>query len=155
MAALELLMNQHRHAADLLERIRASKAHERVRYMGDLAEALTLHAALEEQYFYPFLRQRGFGDLADRSLAEHADTRRLVAEMLGMKKSDPRLEDTFLSLDHSVRKHVEEEEKDIFPRIRGFTEELNEVGRQMAEGLKSLKDQELLEFAEQQQLPGL
>ncbi len=155
MAALELLVNQHRHAADLLERIRASKSHERVRYMGDLAEALTLHAALEEQFFYPFLRNHGFADLADRSLAEHADTRRLVAEMLGMKKSDPRLEDTFLSLDHMVRKHVEEEEKDIFPRIRGFADELNELGRQMADALRGLKDQELLEFAEQEQLPGV
>ncbi len=155
MAALELLMNQHRHAADLLERIRAARAHEKVRYMGELAEALTLHAVLEEQYFYPFLRERGFSDLVERSLAGHADTRRLVAEMLSMKKSDPRLEDTCLSLDHAVRKHIEAAEKDIFPRIRGFTEELNEIGRKMAEGLQRLKDEELLEFAELQQLPAV
>ncbi|MGA9520141.1 MAG: hemerythrin domain-containing protein [Myxococcaceae bacterium] len=155
MAALELLMNQHRHAADLLERIRAASAHEKVRYMGDLAEALTVHAALEERYFYPFLRERGFSDMVDRALIQHADTRRLVAEMLSMKKSDPRLEDTCLSLDHAVRKHIELEEKEVFPRIRGFAEELNEVGRQMAEGLRRLKDEELLEFAEQQQLPAV
>jgi hypothetical protein len=121
--------------------------------MGELTELLTLHAALEERYFYPLLRKHGFGDLADHAVAEHAETRHLIARMLATKKNSPELEDTFLSLDHYMRKHFEEEEKDLFPRIREFTEELDEAGRQMADALGRVGDQELLAIAEHEELP--
>ena len=68
MAALELLISQHREAMDLLARIRAETVNggARIRMMGALAEVLTLHTTLEEQFIYPLLRDEGFGDLAAR-----------------------------------------------------------------------------------------
>jgi hemerythrin superfamily protein len=152
MAVLELLAEQHKDALELLARIRAATGNGRIPLMGELAEALTLHTALEERFLYPLLKEHGLGELADRSLNEHAEVRRLVSQMLGLKRNDPRLEQVFLELDHSVRAHMEEEEKEIFPKVREVVDEaaLAAIQGDMQEALGRLQDAELLELAEQE-----
>lgn len=156
MAALELLASQHREAMELLAHIRgAENGAVKVRLMGALAEALTLHMTLEEKFLYPLLSDVGYGDLSDRSLREHGIVKRLISDMLDLKRNDPRLEQVFLDLDHNVRAHVEEEEKSIFPRLREKVEESRfaELERVMREAISRLQNEELLEVAEGERAP--
>ena len=56
MSAIELLKQQHREVDGLFQRIKVANGDERISLLGQVAEALTIHAALEEHFFYPFAR---------------------------------------------------------------------------------------------------
>lgn len=153
MAAMDLLKAQHREAQDLLERIKVSTGMDKILLLGRLCEALTLHAELEEKHFYPVLRANGLEELIARSLEEHAWQRRLVSEILSVKRNDPRLDVLIGQLENITLKHVEEEEKDIFPRAEARVppELLAQSDRDMHEALETLKNKELLEAADEEQ----
>lgn len=155
MAAIDHLKHQHRETEDLFERIKQATTNEKVRLLGELTEALTLHAALEERYFYPLARENGLAAEMDHSQREHAEVRRMLSDIMSMKKSDPRLNETISRLEASVKKHVHEEENEIFPRVleKVGSEELDRVDQQMREAEQSLKDKELLEAADEDQVP--
>lgn len=155
MAAIDHLKHQHRETEDLFERIKQATTNERVRLLGELTEALTLHSALEERYFYPLARQNGLTQEMDRSEREHGDVRRMLSDIMSMKKSDPRLNETIGRLEAAVKKHVQEEENEIFPRLleKVGSEDLDRVGQQMLEAEQSLKEKELLEAADEDQVP--
>lgn len=153
MAAIEMLEAQHREMERLFERIRAEQGGARVRAIGELAELLTLHSALEERYFYPVLRVEGLTALVERSFAEHNEVKRLVSDMLEMKQRDPRLMELLGRIEAAVTKHVTEEEQELFPRARERTNEavLQSAEDEMVRAMRSLEDKELLEIADEAQ----
>lgn len=155
--AIDFLAQQHREAEQLMSRIRTSNGPEKIRLLGDLAEALTLHTTLEERYFYPVIRNHGMEDVVDRSIAEHGQVRRLLSEMLSMKKSDPRLNETISRLEAAVRAHVEEEERTVFPQTkeRVDPEELSALEDQMRRASQALENGELIEAADDEQVPAV
>lgn len=155
MAAIDLLKEQHRETERLLEQIKRSSGTEKVLLLGRLAEAITLHATLEERFFYPMLSSNGFQADVQRSVNEHAQVRRMLSELLSMKKSDPRLDSVVARVESAVMKHVQEEENDIFQRARERipAEELDRVGAQMRDGMSALQEGELLEAADEEQVP--
>lgn len=155
MAAMDLLSEQHREVEDLLRRIKEAKGGERVRLLGAVAEALTLHAALEERFFYPALREYGLGELADRGLKDHQEVRHLISELMDIKQRDPRLNDMIEKLEKSIKAHVEEEEGEIFQRAREKMEDsaLEHAETAMRNAISSLKDKELLEAADEERVP--
>jgi hemerythrin superfamily protein len=95
--------------------------------------ALELHAQLEEEIFYPALRELA-NDVAvvEKSFPEHAEIRRLIARLRGMLASDPQYESTFLELMRDVMHHVADEETTLLPAAeRLLPERLGELGAEM------------------------
>jgi hemerythrin superfamily protein len=151
MDAIALLKQQHREVDELFERIQRSKADdEKIQLLGLIAERLTIHAEIEERHFYPFARSKGIQDLVDHSLKEHLEAKRLISEMLQLKRSDPRVDQDILQLITSVQQHVQEEENTFFPRLMTLVtqDDLVAVGDQMARTAEDLARQELLKLAE-------
>lgn len=156
MSAIEFLKRQHRDVEQLFEQLKVSDdERERLSLLGKLAENLTLHAALEERHFYPLCRKLGLEDEVRESLQEHGQVKRMVSELLQLKRKDPRLRQLVEQLQKSVEDHVEEEETEVFPKVQSKAEDdaLDQLGDQMASDMESLKEQELLKLAEEEQPP--
>jgi hemerythrin superfamily protein len=104
--------------------------------VADVVKALSAHAAIEEEVFYPAVRER-LADQEDQvleALEEHHVLKWTLSELDGMSPEQERFNAKFTVLMESVRHHVKEEEKELFPRVRkGFTRgELVELGDALA-----------------------
>ena len=81
---------------------------------------LTAHAEIEEQHFYPFLRDADpekFGDLLDEAEVEHASAKDLVTQLMSMSPEDPLYDAKFTVLGEYTQHHIEEEEDELFPEV--------------------------------------
>lgn len=95
--------------------------------------ALEIHAQLEEEIFYPALRQVSDSPVLQRSQSEHEEMRRMIGLLRGMAPTDARYDETFMALMRSVLHHVADEETTLLPEAeRLLGERLTELGRQMA-----------------------
>jgi hemerythrin superfamily protein len=150
MDAIELLTQQHRDLDALFKRVHGSDGAERTRAMGELAELITLHAALEETFFYPFAQKAGLRDLVRDAWEEHATVRQLTSELLQVKQTDPRLDVFASDIELNLRGHIGEEERDMFPQVRERVDPalLRALGQEMREAIERLRDKELLRLAE-------
>lgn len=95
--------------------------------------ALEIHAQLEEEIFYPALRQVSDVPALQRAQPEHDEARRLIGLMRSMQPSDARYDETFMELMRCVLHHVADEETTLLPEAeRLLPDRLGELGRQMA-----------------------
>ena len=78
--------------------------------------------------------------------------RRLVSEILELKRSDPRLDQAFGQLENVVRDHVREEENEIFPKAREKIDAavLERAGEEMKRAMGALENEELIAQADEQ-----
>ena len=111
MDAIELLRSQHREVERLFAEARRGAD------LGDLFDALALHAMLEEQQFYPATRAARSGDELRAAVEEHLAIKQLVADLLGCEPSDPQFEARLKLLEDEVRQHVAQEEEELFPAV--------------------------------------
>lgn len=153
MSAIELLKQQHREVDDLFQRIKSTTGDERISLLGKVAEALTIHAALEEQFFYPFARQQGVDVLIDESFQDHAEVKQLLSEILQMKQTDPGLEGLCLRLERMVTEHVSQEESSLLPKVVSLAneEDLDSMREDMQQAIDNWRNTELLRMAEHQE----
>lgn len=142
--APDLLRAGHRSIRDLFDEFeRTEEPAAKRRLVEKALIALTIHAKLEEELFYPAAR-RGIGDhqLMDEAAEEHHVVDLLVAELASMKSTDPRYEAKFLVLAQNVRNHVDQEEQDMLPRIEAQGDvDLESLGQEMAERKKTLEEE--------------
>ncbi|MET8084071.1 hemerythrin domain-containing protein [Micromonospora sp. NPDC005197] len=96
-----------------------------------LIAELVRHAVAEEAYVYPTARKAlPDGDqIADHEIDEHADAERTMKDLESVDPSDPRFDELLANLTSTIRHHVQDEENDLFPRLRAATarEELVEL----------------------------
>ncbi|NUZ04501.1 hemerythrin domain-containing protein [Piscinibacter koreensis] len=97
--------------------------------------ALEVHAQLEEEIFYPAMREAGAPvdtDLVGKSVPEHDEMRQLIARLRMLEPTDPAYDDTFYELMRTVIHHVADEETILLPdaeRILG--DRLSDLGAAM------------------------
>lgn len=95
--------------------------------------ALEVHAQIEEEVFYPALREVAASDpVLAKSVPEHAEMRRLIARLRGMSPSDIDYDRTFMELMRDVMHHAADEETTLLPLAeRLLGDRLNALGAQM------------------------
>jgi hemerythrin superfamily protein len=95
--------------------------------------AIEVHAQLEEEIFYPALREIAGPDPAlDKSEPEHQQMRGLIARLRGMSPEDADFDSTFHALMRTVIHHVADEESVLLPEAeRTMGPQLSELGAQM------------------------
>ncbi len=107
--------------------------------------ALTVHAEIEEEIFYPAMRQSIDDDLAlDEAEVEHAAAKDLIAQIQGMDPDDALYDAKVLVLGEYVEHHIEEEESEIFPAAENSGIDLELLGAELAE-----RKQELMSAGEE------
>jgi len=121
--AVDLLIEDHREVEQLFSRFEglgegARKRRQQV--VDKIIEALSMHAAIEEQVFYPAARGEApeTDDDVLESLEEHHIVKWTLSELEGLDPADERFGAKVTVLMESVRHHVEEEEQELFPAVR-------------------------------------
>jgi hemerythrin superfamily protein len=144
MDAITLLKDDHKTVETLFKRFEKAgdRAHVEKRDIVDrFTEALSIHAAIEEQLFYPVVRATvpGTEDVALESLEEHHIVKWVLSELDHMAPEDERFDAKVTVLIENVRHHVREEENDFFPRVRDELgrNALNDLGDAMAEARRT------------------
>jgi len=92
---------------------------------------LGLHAELEQELLYPFLRPHA-PDLVEDGITEHIGMFRRIIELRKMDPEDAGFDDTVRDLIREVRHHVQEEEREVLPLAeRVLAGKLRDLGAQM------------------------
>jgi hemerythrin superfamily protein len=140
MDAITLLKEDHRTVEKLFKEFARAgdRAHKtKAELVTKMIGGLVAHAAAEEQVFYPAIRAEvpDTEAMVLESLEEHHVVKWLLSELDGMSPDDERFDAKVTVLTESVRHHVEEEEQDLFPRVRSALgrKRLAELGATMAE----------------------
>lgn len=96
---------------------------------------LVRHSVAEEEFMYPAAREvLDDGDeLADHELEEHAEAERLMKELDGLDPTDSRFDELLSKLIADIRHHVEDEEKDLLPRLQSACsdDQLRDLGQKV------------------------
>ena len=94
--------------------------------------ALEVHAQLEEEIFYPAMRGISESEFLHEAVPEHDEMRRLITQLRTLEPSDPRYDETFMTLMRDVMHHVAEEETTLLPEAeRLLAPRLSELGARM------------------------
>lgn len=144
--ALDLLMTDHKNVMKMFEQF------EKIKKDGDdeskqtLVEracaALTLHTRLEEEIFYPTARETlQETDLLDEAEVEHALAKQLITELNAMQPGDELYEAKFTVLGEYIKHHIEEEEKQIFPKMKKAGAGLEGMGEEMRHRKTELREE--------------
>jgi hemerythrin-like domain-containing protein len=138
MDAITMLKEDHQTVERLFKRFEKTgdRAFAEKRRLADqIVEALSKHAAIEEQVFYPVARATvpGTEEVVLESLEEHHIVKWVLSEVDGMDPADERFEAKMTVLIENVRHHVKEEEQEFFPKVRAELDRraLTEVGKAM------------------------
>ena len=99
-----------------------------------ICTALEIHATLEEEVFYPVMRQLDKGEpFVHKAEPEHNEMRRIIAELRRTSGSDPRHDRLIMELMRDVIHHVADEETTLLPQAESLMSKarLSELGSQM------------------------
>ena len=123
MDALKLLTQDHRTVERLFkayERAGDRAIKEKQRLAEQVIRELSIHASIEEQFLYPTARE--LSDKLDsqvlEALEEHHLAKATLAELEKISPSDERFDPKMTVLMENIRHHIEEEEKDLFPKLK-------------------------------------
>jgi hemerythrin superfamily protein len=137
MDATELLTKDHREVEQLFSTFRGGSDDEKRSSSESIVRELSIHAAIEEELFYPAVRKQipNCDALVSHSIDEHQEVKELLAKIDGMidKAHTKEFAGKMERLEKSVKEHVEEEEGKLFPSVReSFSKTaLNDLGTAM------------------------
>jgi hemerythrin superfamily protein len=143
MNAIELLKQQHREVEKLFKGIEKAGPDEKEKLFDELADALAVHAAIEEQHFYPATKDARTEELLQEAVEEHLSVKRIIADLLEMEPDDAQFDAKITVLQEQVDHHVEEEEGELFPKVQKLhsKDELEDLGVLMEQTAEELKEQ--------------
>lgn len=143
--ALALLTKDHKEVTKLFkayEKLAKDEADgsERLEAAQQICAMLTAHATIEEELFYPALREAiEADDLLDEAQVEHASVKDLVSQIEAMDPDDDLYDAKVSVLGEYVAHHVKEEEGEIFPKASKAKDlDLVELGERLKERKEEL-----------------
>ncbi|AWG45942.1 MULTISPECIES: hemerythrin domain-containing protein [unclassified Massilia] len=95
-----------------------------------LLQAIHTHSRLEESIFYPNVRCIDEG-LVGHFEQDHLKVDELLATLQGMALDAPRAEPMMREMLNAVLSHIDEEEQQLFPRLRQSNADMSDIGLQM------------------------
>src|SRR4029434_7007351 len=119
---IALLKKDHADVKRLFKQFEKSEsAKEKNALATRICEMLTVHSTCEDEFLYPAARHV-FDDvdqeLVNEATVEHATARDLIGQIEAMTAGDEMFDATVKVLGEYINHHVEEEEGEIFPRLR-------------------------------------
>jgi hemerythrin superfamily protein len=134
--AIALLTADHKKVKDLFEQFEGLSDRSKVnkkKIADQICMELTVHAQVEEEIFYPAVRKPiKDDDLMDEAVVEHASAKELIAQISEMDPGDDLYDAKVKVLSEQIDHHVEEEEGEMFPKVRKSGVDLDALGQQMA-----------------------
>ena len=128
-AAVKALFKEYETAGDGAEQTKQN-------LFDQIQAELDVHAAIEEQIFYPAVQEGRSGkakDLVLEALEEHKVVNTLLEEIASLTPADDEFGAKMKVLQENVEHHADEEEREMFPEAKKqLSEEIrNELGTRM------------------------
>jgi hemerythrin superfamily protein len=136
MKATDYLKKQHREVMKLFKQVEnTDDARERKRLMSDIVAQLKVHTKIEEEIFYPAVKEIGTEKAEEMMLEaveEHHVVDLVLAELPDVDPTDDRFEAKMTVLSELVDHHAKEEEQEMFKLAQKFGRaQLAELGHRM------------------------
>jgi hemerythrin superfamily protein len=135
MNALEVLKQDHQKVKGLFQAAtQATDQTKRKDLFNQIDTELEIHAHIEETVFYPAIEDHEeLKDMVAEALEEHQEAKKLLDELeqLGAESHD--FGSKLQQLIEAVEHHVQEEEGEMFPKIRELfdEDELEQLGKEL------------------------
>jgi hemerythrin-like domain-containing protein len=145
MDAFALLTEDHQKVQRMMDKLAGTTegAHKtRDSLFTELKKELEIHAAIEEEVFYPALRDaKETADLVDEALEEHETVKQLLHDLEDTANDTEEWTSMFAELKENVEHHVEEEEGDLFKKARKVlsADTIEELGRRLQDHKEALQ----------------
>lgn len=143
--AIQVLMDDHRAVEklfDAFEKARTDDLEAKATLVRRACEELTVHAMIEEELLYPAAQEAL--DESDRpdveeAYVEHFLVKVLIDKFTKLRAGEAGFDATFKVMSEMVRHHIEEEESDLFPKLRKSGADLEALGRKLAQRKEDLE----------------
>jgi hemerythrin superfamily protein len=140
MDAISLTLQDHRHVESLFARYESLTGDGDAKrdIVREIIRELSIHAAIEEQFLYPTMRNNlpDGPSLVEEAIQEHQEAKETLDELEGMSPQEGGYDSRVRSLIQDVRHHVQEEEGELLPKLRAAVsqERLDQLGQAMESG---------------------
>jgi len=144
-AALHLLKADHDAARKLFEQYEElagseAEADDRQTLATRICGELTVHAQIEEEIFYPALRDALEDmDLLDEAEVEHASAKDLIEQIEGMSPDEELFDAKLTVLGEYIKHHIEEEEGEMFKQAKMSDLDFEALGEELAARREELR----------------
>jgi hypothetical protein len=102
------------------------------RLVAQTCEELKVHTALEEEIFYPAVREAiDDEDIMNEAAVEHETAEMLIEQLENMEDDDPNYYATFTVLGEYVKHHIREEHGEMFPAAKKARLDLDALAERM------------------------
>jgi hypothetical protein len=102
-------------------------------FVAEICSALTVHTQIEEEIFYPaFKAALKDKELVPEATIEHGGIKDLIAQLEGVEPDGEMYDAKAKVLSEYVEHHVKEEHTEMFPKAKGTSLDLVELGARMA-----------------------
>lgn len=138
--AIAMLREDHKKVAAMFEEYeKARSVNVKRRLVDAICRELTVHAAIEEEVFYPaFKAALKDKELVPEARVEHASVKDLIAQVEGKEPDGEDFDAKVRVMGEFVKHHVKEEQGEMFPKARKANLDLIELGRLMSERKQQL-----------------
>jgi hemerythrin superfamily protein len=141
--ALQMLKDDHRRVEALFERFERARSGQKEGLANTICEELKVHAKLEEEIFYPAVRDAiPDEDLMNEAEVEHASAKDLIRQIEAASPSDRNFDALVKVLGEYIKHHVKEEEGEMFKQVRRADLDLGALGTEMQERKRALTGKE-------------
>lgn len=140
--AIELLKSDHEQVLQLFsdfEKMNKEDEDGKRDLVEKVCNQLTIHAEIEEEFFYPAMRDvLDEQDLLDEAQVEHDMAKQLIDDLESMEPDEDLYDAKFTVLGEYVKHHIEEEEKEILPKAKKAQLDLDTLGADMLDRKQEL-----------------
>jgi hemerythrin superfamily protein len=148
--AISILKEDHAKVKDLFDKFEETNGSAtKAKIVSEALMALKVHATIEEELFYPAVRQSiEEEEIMDEADEEHHVAKVLIAELEKMTGDEGHWDAKFKVLAESVRHHIKEEEGKMFKEAKKTEVDFDILGSQMAQLKQKLMREGVPEDAE-------
>ena len=142
--AIALLTEDHRKVESIFTKFKKLKDQdkdEKAELVKQVCTELKIHAQLEEEVFYPAVRESIEEDLVDEAEVEHSTVKQLVEELEAMEPGDDLYDAKVQVLSEYVEHHVEEEESEMMPKAKRAKVDVDALGEELMLRKKELQQE--------------
>jgi hypothetical protein len=147
--AIAMLKRDHDNVKALFDQFeKAERKAEKQKIVKQALEELRIHSTLEEEIFYPAVREQLKNGIMNEADEEHHVAKVLIAELDTIGSDNDHFDAKFTVLSESVRHHIKEEEDEMLPKARDLKIDFQALGEKMERRKAELKAKGLSPTAE-------
>jgi iron-sulfur cluster repair protein YtfE (RIC family) len=119
MDVLELIKADHCLVESLFSEIEnAEDTHKLYDSFNQLYEALNVHTEVEEQVFYPAIRNSiDIENLVDAAQKEHNEAKQMLEDVSSLSPTSAEFKAKIRELKQAIQHHIQEEENEVFSQV--------------------------------------